>query len=38
MEKEKKTLSLEEREEIIEILKTRFDDNMVRHNGLEWKI
>ncbi|RHW41610.1 DUF4256 domain-containing protein [Neobacillus notoginsengisoli] len=32
----KKELSLEQREEIIELLKTRFEKNMQRHEGLEW--
>ncbi len=32
----KKKLSSEQREELLKILKTRFEKNMDRHNGLEW--
>ena len=32
----KKELSLEEREELLRALKTRFEKNINRHNGLEW--
>ena len=32
----KKELSPEQREELISILKTRFEKNMNRHKGLEW--
>lgn len=32
----KKLLSLEKRDEILEILKMRFQDNMIRHIGIEW--
>lgn len=32
----KKDLSLEEREELLGVLKKRFDKNMNRHAGLEW--
>jgi Protein of unknown function (DUF4256) len=32
----KKKLSKEQREELLEVLKTRFDKNMKRHKGLEW--
>ncbi len=32
----KKDLSREEREEILKVLKTRFEKNMNRHKGLEW--
>src|SRR5690625_4744678 len=32
----KKELSLEERDELIRILKARFDKNMHRHESLEW--
>jgi hypothetical protein len=31
-----KVLSLEQREELLKILKTRFEENMNRHEGLEW--
>jgi hypothetical protein len=32
----KKELSLEQREELLEVLKARFEKNMHRHNGLKW--
>lgn len=32
----KKKLSKEQREELLDILKTRFDENMKRHKGIEW--
>jgi hypothetical protein len=32
----KKELSREQREELLKVLKARFDKNKVRHNGLEW--
>lgn len=32
----KKKLSKEQREELLEILKTRFNKNMKRHKGIEW--
>lgn len=32
----KKELSLEQREELLNILKTRFEKNMNRHKGIEW--
>lgn len=32
----KKKLSSEEREELLGILKTRFEKNMVRHKGIDW--
>src|SRR3954471_17756289 len=32
----KKKLSSEQREELLSVLKTRFEKNMNRHNGLEW--
>jgi hypothetical protein len=32
----KKKLSKEEREELLSILKTRFDKNIKRHKGIEW--
>lgn len=32
----KKKLSKEQREELLDILKTRFDKNMKRHKGIEW--
>ena len=32
----KKELSLEQREELLKILRTRFEKNMNRHKGLEW--
>lgn len=36
MKGNKKKLSSEEREELLTILKTRFDKNMKRHKGIEW--
>lgn len=36
MQNEKGKLSPEQREEILGILKARFEKNMDRHNGLEW--
>ncbi|MFT3903052.1 MAG: DUF4256 domain-containing protein [Niabella sp.] len=33
----KKDLSLKQREEILEILKSRFGKNMHRHEGIDWK-
>lgn len=36
MSSHKKELSLEEREELLRILKARFEDNMNRHEGLDW--
>ena len=35
-ETNKKELSLEQREELLETLKARFEKNMHRHEGLEW--
>jgi hypothetical protein len=32
----RKTLSLEQREELLGALKARFEKNMNRHKGLEW--
>jgi uncharacterized protein DUF4256 len=32
----KKEISPEQREELLRVLKTRFEENMNRHNGLEW--
>ncbi|HWJ78261.1 MAG TPA: DUF4256 domain-containing protein [Niallia sp.] len=32
-----KELSLEDREELLSILKTRFEKNMERHEGMEWE-
>jgi hypothetical protein len=32
----KKTLSPEQREQLLKIVKTRFEKNMHRHNGLDW--
>lgn len=37
MDKENKILSTEQREEIIGILKARFEKNMDRHKGIEWE-
>ncbi|MCM3718992.1 DUF4256 domain-containing protein [Fictibacillus phosphorivorans] len=34
--KTKKELSIEQREELLQTLKTRFDKNRERHEGLEW--
>ena len=36
MKSNKKELSQEQREELLRILKARFDKNMKRHKGLEW--
>lgn len=36
MNSNKKILSLEQREELLGILKVRFEKNMNRHKGLEW--
>src|SRR5574339_182858 len=36
MESAKQKLSSEEREQLLRILKARFEKNMNRHNGLEW--
>ena len=36
MTKENKQLSLEQREELLETLKARFEKNMNRHEGIEW--
>jgi hypothetical protein len=36
MNDEKKELSLEQRKELLIALKTRFEENMNRHKGLEW--
>lgn len=36
MKKGKSQLSPEQQEKLLEILKTRFEKNMNRHNGLEW--
>lgn len=35
-ESNKKELSLEQREELLQTLKDRFENNMNRHKGLEW--
>ncbi|MGG3854207.1 DUF4256 domain-containing protein [Caldifermentibacillus hisashii] len=37
MKKGKSQLSPEQQEKLLEILKTRFEKNMNRHNGLEWE-
>ncbi len=37
MDKEKKPLSLEKYEEILGILKARFENNMLRHKGISWE-
>lgn len=37
MEKEKRELSAEQREELLETLKTRFTKNAARHQGLVWE-
>ncbi len=37
MDKENKPISLKKHDEIIGILKARFEDNMVRHKGIEWE-
>jgi hypothetical protein len=36
MKAEKRELSPEQQEELLKILKARFEKNMHRHNGLEW--
>ena len=36
LKRNKKDLSLEQREELLRALKVRFEKNMNRHNGLEW--
>ena len=36
MQKDKRQLSPEQHEEILGILKSRFEKNMNRHEGLEW--
>ena len=36
MDSNKKELSIEQREELLKILKARFDKNMERHKGIEW--
>lgn len=36
MAKENKELSLEQREELLQTLKSRFEKNMHRHQGLDW--
>ncbi len=36
MNSNKKELSSEQREELLSVLKTRFEKNKNRHNGLEW--
>ena len=36
MKSSKKKLSSEEREELLKILKTRFEKNMDRHKGIKW--
>ncbi|NWN97153.1 MAG: DUF4256 domain-containing protein [Bacillus sp. (in: Bacteria)] len=36
MKNEKSQLSPDQQEELLKILKTRFEKNMNRHNGLEW--
>ncbi|PFJ15005.1 hypothetical protein COD67_20370 [Bacillus cereus] len=36
MTENKNVLSVEKREELFEVLKTRFEKNMNRHEGLEW--
>ena len=36
MNNEKRKLSLEQNEEILRVLKTRFEKNINRHKGLEW--
>lgn len=37
MNKDKEYLSLEKHNEILKILKTRFEENMARHKGIEWE-
>lgn len=36
MAKRNTELSLEQREELLETLKTRFEKNMKRHEGIKW--
>jgi hypothetical protein len=36
IESTKKELSVEQREELLRVLKVRFEKNMNRHNGVEW--
>ncbi|KYD05465.1 hypothetical protein B5V88_04265 [Heyndrickxia sporothermodurans] len=36
MTKTNKELSLEKREELLNVLKARFEKNMNRHSGIEW--
>ncbi len=36
MTKRKKDLSQEQRDELLKVLKDRFEKNMNRHEGLEW--
>ncbi|MBL8796273.1 MAG: DUF4256 domain-containing protein [Planctomycetia bacterium] len=36
MQREKKKLSPEQREKLLQVLKARFEDNMDRHPGLAW--
>jgi hypothetical protein len=36
MKNNKKELSPKQREELLGILKTRFEKNMIRHKGIEW--
>ena len=36
MDKDKKELAPEESNELLNILKARFEKNMNRHNGLNW--
>ncbi|WP_409966401.1 hypothetical protein PIECOFPK_00405 [Mycovorax composti] len=36
-EKNKKTLSAQQRDELISLLKARFETNMSRHKGLKWE-
>ncbi|MCA1032542.1 DUF4256 domain-containing protein [Bacillus timonensis] len=38
MEKGKKELSLDQREELLGVLKARFEKNMNRHRGIEWTV
>ena len=37
MKSNKKKLPPEQNEELLKILKTRFDKNMNRHKGIEWE-
>ena len=36
IENNKKALSTEQQQELISVLKTRFEKNMNRHKGIEW--